>query len=120
MSLPAAQTAHTVSPIAHGKHNCIVASGLPDTNKKGRLQQYRAKIAADMAHTPVLIEDAVVLDQILALPPSVTLPEKRERQTCPFAELEHAKDMKEAEVSALFVSTRYFLLDRLLWLIDDP
>ena len=70
-------------------------------NKTG----YRAKIAADMPQTSVLIEDSVLLDHILALPPNIPLLRRStERKKSPFADLEHADGtMPEAQVSALFV-----------------
>ena len=92
--------ANTSTPVTAGTRT-VVTTGLVHDRGKPKLKQLRAKIASDMSHTPVLIKDAVLLDQILALPPGI--PSRPERKTCPFTDLAGANKMEEAEVSALFV-----------------
>ena len=85
----------------------VVTTGLVHDCGQPKLEQLRAKIASDMSHTPVLIEDAVLLDQILALPPGIL--SRPERKTCPFTDLAGANGMEEAQVSALFVGCISFM-----------
>ena len=92
----------------------LLESSLALNDKTPRIKQYRARIAGDMVRTPVLIEDSVVLDHILALPPDIPLPNRStERKKSPFTDLEGANGMEEADVSALFVCvtpTFHFML----------
>ena len=98
----AAQTKWT--PVALHVAQTLIESSLAINDNKTRLTEYRAKIAADMSQTPVLIEDSVLLDHILALPSNIPLPRSPERKKSPFADLERADGtMPEAQVSALFV-----------------
>ena len=82
----------------------LIESSLAVNDDKPKLKEYRTRIAADMSRTPVLIEDSVVLDHILALPPDIPLPGRStERKKSPFTDLKGATDINEADVSALFV-----------------
>ena len=92
--------AETGSPVNVGVRT-VATSGLVHKHGTVKLKQWRAKIASDMAHTPVLIKDSVLLDNILALPPGIS--SRPERKTCPFTDLAGANEMEEANVSALFV-----------------
>ena len=94
--------AETGSPVKPGLRT-VAESALVHTHGTVKVPQWRAKIASDMAHTPVLIKDSILLDNILAIPPDIALPSRPERKTCPFTDLAGANKMEEADVSALFV-----------------
>ena len=110
----AAQT--TWTPVAQHAQT-LIESSLAVNDDKPRLKEYRARIAADMSRTPVLIEDSVVLDHILALPPDISLPGRStERKKSPFIDLKGANDINEADVSALFV--RVILMFSFIEVVD--
>ena len=91
------------TPVAFGVLRTFGGFDLATNDRRHKLSEYRAKICDEMSHTPVLIDDNVLLNHILALPANIPLLRKPARRASPFDELVKADEMKEKNISALMV-----------------
>ena len=73
------------------------------------LPQLRAKMADDLSHTPVLIDQEYFRTTILEIPQEL-LADEPVHETSPFSDLESADDMDEKELSAKMVRISLFFV----------